>query len=237
MAQSMSGPARWAFLLGVGGAAAFVLGPLLAHFGVLPAMIGFVAFGAGGLLGLIALALGIVTAARGGVRSAAGGLVLGGLVSIVFLALAVPAMIIPSMSDVTTDTANAPEFLRAPTLAGNQGRNMRYPGAAFADRQRAAYPDIAPLRLAVPLDEAFLRAVAAATKQMPDWEVTRVDQIPHQFEAVATSSIFRFQDDLIVELRPEGDGSLVQMRSKSRHGMADLGANATRIKAFFGKLQ
>jgi uncharacterized protein (DUF1499 family) len=199
-------------------------------------MIGFVVFGAGGLLGLIALALGIVAAARGGVGSAAGGLALGGFVSIVFLALAVPAMIFPSMSDVTTDTVNAPEFLRAPTFSGNQGRDMRYPGAAFADRQRAAYPDITPLRLGTPPDDTFRRAAVAAN-EMPNWQITRLDQIHRQLEGVATSSIFRFKDDFTVEVRPEGDGSLVQMRSKSRHGMADLGANATRIKAFFGKLQ
>ena len=48
---------------------------------------------------------------------------------------------------------------------------------------------------------------------------------------------FSEADDFVIEVRPNGTGSIVQMRSKSRQGKGDVGANAARIKALFAKLR
>lgn len=231
-----SGAGYWAVLLAVAGMVVFVLGPLLAHFGILRPMQGFVLFDLGGLLGVVALLLAIVIALRSGIGPALGGLIVGGAVAAAFVAIAAPATKFPPINDITTDVTHPPEFLRAPTLPGNQGRDLRYPGMPFAEQQQKAYPDLAPLRLPAPPDDAFQRALVAA-KQMPDWEITRVDVLPHVLEGVATSRLFRFQDDFVIEVRPQDNGSAVHMRSKSRDGKGDIGANATRIKAYFAKLQ
>jgi uncharacterized protein (DUF1499 family) len=48
--------------------------------------------------------------------------------------------------------------------------------------------------------------------------------------------IFRFVDDIVVRVRPSNGGSIVDVRSKSRDGRGDMGANAARIRAFRDKL-
>jgi uncharacterized protein (DUF1499 family) len=234
MADATSGTARWASLLATAAAVALVVGPLVAHFGILPALGGFVLFDLGGLLGLVALIMGIVGAVRG--AGVGRGLLLGGAVTALFLAIAAPSRKYPPINDITTDTINPPQFAKAGTLDANQGRDMKYPGASFAAQQGAGYPDLAPLRLPAPPDQAFQR-VEAAAKQMPNWEILRTDPGAHALEGVATSSLFRFKDDFVVEVRAQDGGSVVQMRSKSRDGKGDIGANAARIKAFFAKLQ
>ena len=55
-------------------------------------------------------------------------------------------------------------------------------------------------------------------------------------EVVATTRLMHFKDDVAVEVRPEGTGSSVHMRSKSRVGKGDLGANAKRIRMFLSEL-
>jgi uncharacterized protein (DUF1499 family) len=228
------GATRWAYRLGAAGIAAFVLGPLVAHLGMVRAMVGFVVFDLGGLLGLLALVLGIVGTLRGG--GAGAGLVLGLVVTLAFLVIAVPSGKVPPINDITTDIGNPPQFVTAPSLPANQGRDMKYPGESFAKQQNTGYPDLAPLRLDLPIDQAFQRVVTAA-QQMPDWEITRTDPAAHAVEGVATSRLFRFKDDFVVEVRPQAAASVVQMRSKSRDGKGDVGANAARIKAFYATLR
>ena len=56
---------------------------------------------------------------------------------------------------------------------------------------------------------------------------------------MATSTLFRFHDDFVIQVRPaaETDYSLVEMRSKSRDGKGDLGTNYNRIESFFRALE
>ena len=227
---------RWASVLGTAAAVAFVGGPFLAHFRIVPAIAGFGLFALGGLLGIVTLVAGIVGAFRRGWGAAATSLGLGGLISAIFVLVAIPGRRVPPINDITTDTANPPQFVKAGSLPANQGRDMAYPGTSFAEQQRAGYPDLAPLTLSVPPDEAF-QLVQAAAKQMPDWEVTRVDASARALEGIATSRLFRFQDDFVIEVRPHDGGSVIEMRSKSRNGKGDVGANAARINSVFGKLK
>jgi uncharacterized protein (DUF1499 family) len=233
MAQGASSALWWAAVIGGTAVLGLVGGPLLAHLYIVPAMAGFVLFDLGGLLGVVALIAGVIAAVRGAGLGV--GLALGVLVTATFLAVALPAGKFPPINDITTDTTNPPQFVKAATLGANVGRNLGYPGAAFAEQQRAGYPDLGPLTMKMPPDEAFRRAAAVA-RQMPAWEITRVDPAARALEGVATSRLFRFQDDFVVEVRPQGDGSVVEMRSKSRDGKGDIGANAARIKAFFARL-
>ena len=59
---------------------------------------------------------------------------------------------------------------------------------------------------------------------------------PHQkegrIEAVATTRWFGFKDDVVVRLTPAAGGARVDVRSKSRVGRSDVGANAKRIERF-----
>ena len=104
---------------------------------------------------------------------------------------------------------------------------------AALEQQAETYPDIAPLELPL-LDraEAFQVALLAA-RNMPGWAVTANDPKWGRIYATAESRVFHFVDDvsILVEQRTLG-GSLVQMRSRSRIGQSDLGANAARIRAY-----
>ena len=233
MPQAVSGAQRWASVLNGAALTGFIAGPLLAHFHIVPAMVGFVLFNLGALLGIATLIAALAALLRG--ADARVGLATGGLITLAFLALAVSARNFPRINDITTDTASAPQFVRAATLDGNLGRDLTYPGPSFAEQQRAGYPELQPLRMEMPADEAF-RRVQAAARQMRGWKITRDDPAAHALEGIATSRLFRFHDDFVVEVRPQGNGSVVQMRSKSRDGKGDIGANAARIKAFFAAL-
>ena len=224
----------WAARLGIAAVVAFVVGPAIAHFRLVPALVGFLVFDIGGLLGLIALVIGIVGAVRG--HGAGMGLVLGGVVTVAFFAIAARGGKVPRINDITTDTANPPQFVAAITIDANRGRDMAYPGPSFAEQQRAGYPDLAPLQLPGSPDEVFKR-VEAAARQMPTWQLTRTDLAAHALEGVDTTALFRFQDDFVIEVRPQDSGSVVQMRSKSRDGKGDIGANAARIQGFFAQLR
>ncbi len=55
-------------------------------------------------------------------------------------------------------------------------------------------------------------------------------------EAVARSMIMGFADDIVIRIIEEEQGALVDMRSSSRWGVHDLGANAKRIDSFLNDL-
>jgi uncharacterized protein (DUF1499 family) len=101
--------------------------------------------------------------------------------------------------------------------------------------QRAAYPDIAPVILAVPPAEAFKRVDSVAMAM--GWDVVARAPADGRLEAVATSAWFGFGDDIVVRIRPDGVGSRIDIRSKSRDGDSDLGVNARRIREFIARLK
>jgi uncharacterized protein (DUF1499 family) len=139
----------------------------------------------------------------------------------------------PLINDITTDTQKPPVFVTAIDLQPQHGRDLTYP-PQFAAIQNgaAAYRDLAPLKLDSSPDEVYKR-VEILAGGVPDWHITRNDPKAHTLEGVATSGLFKFRDDFIIEVRPAaGGGSLVEMRSKSRDGKGDLGANYHRITSF-----
>ena len=109
-----------------------------------------------------------------------------------------------------------------------------YGGEKIAQQQKAGYPDIQPLIVNDPPERAFERALAAARGM--DWEIVAAVPAEGRIEATATTRWFRFKDDIIVRVKPEGAGSRIDVRSKSRIGRSDLGTNAKRIRAYIAKL-
>jgi uncharacterized protein (DUF1499 family) len=100
--------------------------------------------------------------------------------------------------------------------------------------QRAAYPDIEPLIVSVPPLEAYDAALAVITKRK--WRI--VDVRPPQtgrregrIEAVARTPLMGFRDDIVVRVRAAEDGARIDMRSASRYGVHDFGANASRLRS------
>ncbi|WPZ32905.1 DUF1499 domain-containing protein [Thalassobaculum sp. OXR-137] len=132
----------------------------------------------------------------------------------------------PSINDITTDLLDPPKFISTDIPA--------YP-AAFADKQREGYPEIAPLILPDAPDAVFRRATDVAIDL--GWRIRHAEPQSGRIEAVATTSFLRFKDDVVVRLRPQESGTRVDIRSRSRIGRHDLGTNARRIREFFKRLQ
>jgi hypothetical protein len=126
---------------------------------------------------------------------------------------------LPYINDITTDTAHPPQF----------SPPKPYP-AHFAELQQIGYPELRALDIAVPPAQAFARARAAALAS--GWELVASDERAGRIEAVATTRWFGFQDDIAVRISASGAGSRVDVRSRSRVGRSDLGANARRIQDF-----
>jgi uncharacterized protein (DUF1499 family) len=98
------------------------------------------------------------------------------------------------------------------------------------------YPDIQPQRFAPPLDFNRIFNAALETAKGMGWEIREANPQDGVIEAIATTRLLRFKDDVTITVRNEGEGVIVHMRSKSRVGKSDLGANARRIRAFQAEL-
>ena len=230
-----------AAVLGLLAVADLALGPLLVRLGFAP-MVGFgLIFPFGTLAALVAVVLGLLglylTRASVGVagRSHAWlGLTAGGVFLAVLLAAAAPNRDAPPINDITTDFDDPPQFQAALRAEANAGRDMSYP-PEFAEITREAYPDLASIVVSDPPADALARVREAA--EGLEWEIVEVREESGELEARQTSSVFRFVDDIVIRVSPQGGGSIVDVRSKSRDGRGDLGANAARIRALRDALE
>ncbi len=57
-----------------------------------------------------------------------------------------------------------------------------------------------------------------------------------RIEATDRSMIMGFTDDVIVRVKGDDAHTLIDVRSVSRYGMHDFGANADRIRALYGEV-
>jgi Protein of unknown function (DUF1499) len=142
---------------------------------------------------------------------------------------------VPPIHDITTDMTDPPAFVAVLPLRASATNSAVYAGDSIAALQRAAYPDVQPLVLPVPPLAAFERAVAAANAM--GWEIVAGDSPSGRLEATATTTWFGFKDDVVVRIRAEGGGSRIDVRSVSRVGRSDVGANAARITRYLRELQ
>jgi signal transduction histidine kinase len=141
---------------------------------------------------------------------------------------------VPPINDITTDTDNPPAFVAILPLRAGAPVSARYPGAATADAQRAGYPDLHPFATSRPPREAFALALAAARTMA--WQIIASDEAAGRIEATATTPWFGFTDDVVIRVASEGTGSRIDVRSVSRVGRSDLGANARRIRDYLAAL-
>ncbi len=219
---------------GLTGFALFVLVPLGTFLGLWgPGSFRLFTLGIG--LALVALLLGCIavwwtrpSAHRPGRERALTGLGLGlvVVVSVVMILVAGGSAEVPPINDITTDVEDPPDFVHAPTLTGT---DMAYDASRYAAPTLEAYADLGTIALPIPPEQAFGRVEGAAVEL--GWEVTYRDREAGILEATDTSRIFRFVDDVVVRIQPApGGGSAVDVRSKSRLGRGDMGANAARIR-------
>ena len=229
----MKGRSKVAWLAAILGGLALldvVLGPVLIKLGILSPLDGFrYVFGIGVLEGLVALPLGVIALYTTRAASGVGGrnlawfaVAAGGAIFAMVALNSLPP--VPPINDITTNTDDPPRFASDPAGAD---RDMTYP-PDFAEQARKAYPDLAPIELADAPADALERV--RKTAEALGWEVTAVRADAGELEAQEVSALFEFVDDVAIRVRPSAGGSVVDVRSKSRDGRSDLGANAARIR-------
>jgi uncharacterized protein (DUF1499 family) len=135
----------------------------------------------------------------------------------------------PMINDITTNVSDPPEYASSDQVPDYEGRDMSYP-PQFVEIVRTSYPYLEPIEVSNPPRLAYDKAIAAA--ESLGWNVVHRDGEGMRFDAQEQSSVFKFIDDVTVRIRPSQAGATIDVRSKSRVGKGDLGANAARILAF-----
>lgn len=141
---------------------------------------------------------------------------------------------VPAIHDISTDMVNPPVFIDVLPLRVDASNSTEYEGERIAALQREAYPDVKTLVIPKPFDDVFADALEVVTAS--GWELVAADKPGGRIEATATTRWFGFKDDVVLRLRETTTGTAVDMRSLSRVGGSDVGANAARIRAFMQAL-
>jgi uncharacterized protein (DUF1499 family) len=141
---------------------------------------------------------------------------------------------VPPIHDITTDPFDPPAFVALAAQRALAPNGAKYGGVDIAAQQQKAYPDIKSLILKSSPQDTLQRAIDAA--RASGWQIAATDAASGRIEATATTMWFGFTDDIVVRVRPEGSGSRVDVRSMSRVGKSDIGANAKRVREFLSRL-
>jgi hypothetical protein len=239
-------------LLGVTAASGTRLGFWDYSFGLTALMPWCVCIGAVGfLLGLIWMVWAAVANRGAGARYGVVGLL--GSIAVIATPLYdfYLAKTAPMIHDISTDTEHPPEFASLLPLRGQglrPGETLNPPDydgakpakgaegetASTATLQRKYYPDLRASADLVPPAKLFDRALAT-TKRM-GWRIVAADPKQGRIEATDTSFWFGLTNDIVIRVRPAGVGARLDIRSKSRVGVSDMGGNAERIRSFMKTL-
>jgi uncharacterized protein (DUF1499 family) len=227
--------AKTAYWLGLAGTGVGALAAYGSGWGLWPFTLGLLGTVAGTVLAIIAVLAGLIALIRkpDGLRRHA---MIGILAAIPMLVTAGWAInrgtSNPPIHEVTTDLVNLPQF---PTLKTRDDRFAGLKGgeAEWRDLHAKAYGDIKPIMLALPANLALQKAEAAA-KEL-GWVVSAKTETT--LEATDTVSPFKFKDDVVIRITPDGGGSVIDVRSISRVGQSDLGYNAERVRAVLAAMQ
>lgn len=137
----------------------------------------------------------------------------------------------PLIHDVTTDTVNVPQFQAGIGERGSDSNSLAVEPDVIK-QQIEGYPQLKTLVSSLDTSAAFQRANDIAIAL--GWEIYNSDKDSGIIEASDTTRIWGFVDDIVIRIQANGTGagSLIDLRSVSRVGQGDLGANAKRIEKF-----
>ncbi len=218
-------------------------GPLGYKFSLVPlqpSLLSVVIAVVGGALVSLAAFVYLVIALRGNLAKDRNMVIIALVLGLIPAGIMVPQFVaassVPPVHDITTDTDNPPVFdaiLARRATAVNKpeyGSGDDWPPEKLAAAQKEAYPHIQPLMSDLSVADAVKRSEATLSEM--GLEIVSVDESKGLVEATATTFWFGFKDDVVVRVAGEGEGSRIDVRSKSRVGQSDIGANAARIAAF-----
>ncbi len=210
----------------------FPLGALGTKLAIWPFTTGFLVLAIGMLLSLVTLVIGAIyifkdaySADRAGLRNAS---------LLAFLPMALLAFIfasagsVPRIHNITTNLDNPPAFSAVIALRGENSNPLELTDAV-KEAHKAGYPELQPVVTSLSAEQATNKAAEIATEL--GWNVHPQSR-KNYVEATVTSFWFGFSDDVVIRITPANGGSIIDLRSVSRVGKSDLGANAKRISQF-----
>ena len=145
------------------------------------------------------------------------------------------AQSVPAIHDISTDLESPPEFVAMVRLRADVPNPPEYAGEETANAQREAYPDVEPLMLNENVQRVMDEAVLMVVNR--GWELVAINRLEGRIEATENLAWFGFKDDVVLRFTETGEGTRVDMRSKSRIGRSDVGVNAKRIEQFLDDLE
>lgn len=198
-------------------------------FGLIGLVLAFVAKPREGLVGsLSAIALGALTFAAWSVATASDAKA--PPIHDVATDWTEPLMASPQLTQLRGDKANPVEA--APVLAeGPRGAVMSRPVAMI---NRETCPAAAPVTLTASAAQGYEKLKAAVTADK--MALVTDDPLGGALEATVARGAYGVRDDLIGRVRPEGAGARIDLRSISRTGDTDGGANCARITRLRARL-
>ncbi len=236
-------PRWWSRAVQIGAIVAIVMlliGPLGTKFGIWPFNIGLMLMAGAAVLaaiGFIGGLWGYLVARSNGYTADKPLCGLAALLSAVVLGVFgsqfLAATSVPSIHNISTDINDPPVFTAVAALRGEGTNPLDYDAAKNGPLQSAAYPDVKPLLTDLDRESALARSVAVLEDMGLD--IVAAEPSGRVVEATFTSFWFGFKDDMVVRIRPAGSGSQIDVRSVSRVGQSDLGANAKRIMEFLAR--
>ena len=131
--------------------------------------------------------------------------------------------------NISTDQDNPPKFVAAVQQRGGTSNSLDYT-PEVANIQKKAFPEITSSFTDMDATEAFEKSLTVAKNL--GWSVYSEDSENGRIEAVDTTFWMGFKDDIVIRITAEDNGSKIDLRSVSRVGLSDLGANAKRIRSF-----
>jgi uncharacterized protein (DUF1499 family) len=222
-----------------------VLTVLLHRFGSLatPAAMNLLSVSIGGLVLAIAVAIfALVRIWFGGQQGAAQAFA---GIAIALIGLALPlwylgqAIILPQLNDIETTPRQPMQFKQLAAARPADANRIVDPDLAAAEAQEKAYPDIRPMQLERSASEVF-DIVYEAVKRL-GWTIVLSepggDTSPGRIEATDRTMLMGYTDDVLIRVTGDDTRAFIDVRSASRYGRHDFGANAARIRTLFAEVQ
>lgn len=142
---------------------------------------------------------------------------------------------VPPIHDITTDIDDPPQFVAVVPLRAGAPNPPDYLGGEIPVLQRQYYPDLMS-RVYVQSPAEVYEAVTALVGEL-GWELVDANPADGRVEATDTTRWFGFKDDIVIRLeRGPANSTVLDVRSKSRVGVSDVGVNANRIRRFTAAL-
>ncbi len=229
----MSASRRWPPYVALAGLALVATPPLAARMDWIPLFPAMLSAAAGSLLcvGMAVLATWwLVRPARGTGHHGVAWLTLALAATPAINALALLRHAgLPAIHNISTDPRDPPRFEAAAGRRGPDSNPLAY-SADNAAAQREGYPELRGLNSTLNPQAAYRRARDTALAL--GWETYHENPAAGLIEATDVTFWFGFKDDIAIRIRASGNGSRIDLRSVSRVGQGDLGANAARIREF-----